>query len=840
MRRWISIVLTIMMIGGMITAVPSVASAAEIDMIPTGLCLDQARDDVAAVITYDNSSTSEYSGTVELARTEENAIIEHIRKIDVLYDNKNVITIEPHDITATGDADNKTAINGYYAVTFMTEDNREVYLTGLTPDNADTLQAQIIEGYRGSHNFTLESVDLIDAEKTFYEGSDDNMCWAAAVSNTLHYTGWGKKAGFQTNDDLFDLFAESFIDSENGNFPVTGYSWFFNGVLGVNFMDYKGSAAPKDNNSGAYLTDYDYGELVEEYTVSDGCMNSFQALKDRLHEGCGIFLSVGYTDVEGNSYGGHALSCWGYAVNKNHTPDEKEYLDALIVTDSDSDPTHTPDRRTAPNKIEILRLEPLLITKDGQTVYDTWWSKDYGNETVFAAWNFMTTIKPYSEDLIRETDEKATKSLQNDTDFSITDIRIANACGVNDGSVVSSYTDVFLSPEIFNKSNPPFSGTLSYHTVIRNSQGETVIDRNDSLTSDISGFLKRTSADYNNIGRLSPGVYTATVTVNPDKALLEAYYYNNSFQKTFTVTDDAPDLGNVALKLNYAYCDNTKIIFNPVFENTEELLDDGTTMTVYSLTEDSDFAWVVSYLEECNVTYGTDDPKLPVSIAIPNGNRIRISLKFETEKGVFWCDGGLFDVNYPAVEIETELQCGEEGNLSAIPYGAKGFINNESIAITVKDVTKGDHDPIKGSFTVIAEDDDENRYILASNIQFSFENDSAHEPYVLKDFGCDPLKPGTYQLSLAAYGDFTCENPMYLTEITVTNSLLGDADGDKNIAILDATAIQRTLVSLPVSFFNEVAADVDGDGEITIVDAAYIQRWLASLTSPQGIGKEIG
>ena len=129
MRRWISIVLTIMMIGGMITAVPSVASAAEIDMIPTGLCLDQARDDVAAVITYDNSSTSEYSGTVELARTEENAIIEHIRKIDVLYDNKNVITIEPHDITATGDADNKTAINGYYAVTFMTEDNREVYLS---------------------------------------------------------------------------------------------------------------------------------------------------------------------------------------------------------------------------------------------------------------------------------------------------------------------------------------------------------------------------------------------------------------------------------------------------------------------------------------------------------------------------------------------------------------------------------------------------------------------------------------------------------------------------------------------------------------------------------------
>ena len=69
--------------------------------------------------------------------------------------------------------------------------------------------------------------------------------------------------------------------------------------------------------------------------------------------------------------------------------------------------------------------------------------------------------------------------------------------------------------------------------------------------------------------------------------------------------------------------------------------------------------------------------------------------------------------------------------------------------------------------------------------------------------------------------------------------LLGDADGDGKVTILDATYIQRKLASLPVESYNALAADTDEDGEITILDATYIQRYLAGLSCPEGIGKPI-
>ena len=71
------------------------------------------------------------------------------------------------------------------------------------------------------------------------------------------------------------------------------------------------------------------------------------------------------------------------------------------------------------------------------------------------------------------------------------------------------------------------------------------------------------------------------------------------------------------------------------------------------------------------------------------------------------------------------------------------------------------------------------------------------------------------------------------------SALLGDADGDGEVTILDVTAIQRFLVNLPNASFNEAAADTDGDGEVTILDATYIQRWLASLPVDFAIGEPI-
>ncbi len=70
--------------------------------------------------------------------------------------------------------------------------------------------------------------------------------------------------------------------------------------------------------------------------------------------------------------------------------------------------------------------------------------------------------------------------------------------------------------------------------------------------------------------------------------------------------------------------------------------------------------------------------------------------------------------------------------------------------------------------------------------------------------------------------------------------ILGDANSDGEITIIDATCIQRHLASIPTSAYNEAAADTDGDGKVTIIDAAYIQRWLVDLPSDERIGKPIG
>ena len=75
---------------------------------------------------------------------------------------------------------------------------------------------------------------------------------------------------------------------------------------------------------------------------------------------------------------------------------------------------------------------------------------------------------------------------------------------------------------------------------------------------------------------------------------------------------------------------------------------------------------------------------------------------------------------------------------------------------------------------------------------------------------------------------------------TDTKELLGDADADSIITIMDVTAIQKRLASVPLPLsFNEIAADVTGDG-LDITDAYYIQRYIAKSSVPFAIGKPIG
>lgn len=60
--------------------------------------------------------------------------------------------------------------------------------------------------------------------------------------------------------------------------------------------------------------------------------------------------------------------------------------------------------------------------------------------------------------------------------------------------------------------------------------------------------------------------------------------------------------------------------------------------------------------------------------------------------------------------------------------------------------------------------------------------------------------------------------------------VLGDADGDGSVSILDATTVQRRIASFDVTDPERVdlTGDVDGDG-LNILDATIIQRWLVDM-----------
>ena len=67
------------------------------------------------------------------------------------------------------------------------------------------------------------------------------------------------------------------------------------------------------------------------------------------------------------------------------------------------------------------------------------------------------------------------------------------------------------------------------------------------------------------------------------------------------------------------------------------------------------------------------------------------------------------------------------------------------------------------------------------------------------------------------------------------DKLRGDADGDGEVTILDATRIQRYLASLITSSDLDMeAADADMDSDVTIMDATRIQRVLAKLCDMDG------
>ncbi|WP_405339917.1 dockerin type I repeat-containing protein, partial [Ruminococcus sp.] len=85
------------------------------------------------------------------------------------------------------------------------------------------------------------------------------------------------------------------------------------------------------------------------------------------------------------------------------------------------------------------------------------------------------------------------------------------------------------------------------------------------------------------------------------------------------------------------------------------------------------------------------------------------------------------------------------------------------------------------------------------------------------------------------------------TEYTVTvtpggedSNILGDADMDGTVDMIDVTWIQRHIAELITLSENAlVLSDVDKDSSVTVLDVTAIQRYESMLKAPEGIGQPI-
>jgi hypothetical protein len=145
---------------------------------------------------------------------------------------------------------------------------------------------------------------------------DDWLCWAAAASNILEWTEWGKVGGMTQADQMFDYFQDHWTDY--GGFEQSAYHWWFTGID----PGFGGATVDVPGGGGFYSTLNFYDYYVESWNVGQALATIDQYLRDGYGTTLGVYSPAG---------GGHAITCWGF----RYDVDDPDYYLGIYVTDSD-------------------------------------------------------------------------------------------------------------------------------------------------------------------------------------------------------------------------------------------------------------------------------------------------------------------------------------------------------------------------------------------------------------------------------------------------------------------------------------------------------------------------
>lgn len=508
------------------------------------------------VITDTEGDTHTYSGIIDASKLEDYDGVEYIAAYEVLENGDSVIRVAFNDIVTKSAVligeEGKPIVNGYYSAEFALseKENTKVFITGLSESNLKIVQDKLISAKLENSGFSMESLDFIDAEKTNMPNDGDNeLCWAASASNILHYTGWGEQTGFYSADDLLDLYRDSFDDVPSHTF--FGIEWFLNGTYQpqnwdgwakVKQYERKNADGVLEAGSGNYFKEYSSAS-VSKYIEVESNHKAMSDIADGLRTGSGMGVSLGWIDDAGNRNGGHSISAWGYIFDTDFAKTDSEYYKAIIVSDSDSNMPVDSNRRVAPNKLVVLNMTPYQANG-----YDSWKFDGYGGVL-----EGFTELIPYSSELEKETDSRATLNK-----FSYSDLEVDSVYASNDAldnrakiSMFSVGDRIFLTPG-FSNYGVDLDETFEYDVTVMKSDVSDIVwgPLTYSYTGKIAAYGMSESAKTESavIEGLSAGKYKAVVTIKPRDSFTEAYYYNNTCTYDFTVLDKVYDLSKVTFE----------------------------------------------------------------------------------------------------------------------------------------------------------------------------------------------------------------------------------------------------------------------------------------------------
>ena len=171
------------------------------------------------------------------------------------------------------------------------------------------------------------------------------MCWAAAASNVLAWSGWGQAGGNANADQIFQYYCSHWSDV--GSFPQYGVQWWFDGTN------------PGFGRSDCAQIEVDGGRFYPTQVATRYCHTQSD---DALALGTiDQYLRAGWaTSLAIYGGGGHAITCWGFDYDSQNPSTYR----GIWVTDSD-------DAKHLTNAPDELRYYNVQLS-NGQ-----WYLQDY-------------------------------------------------------------------------------------------------------------------------------------------------------------------------------------------------------------------------------------------------------------------------------------------------------------------------------------------------------------------------------------------------------------------------------------------------------------------------------